>query len=350
MAVLYYKVRRISALFSWVMFLLILAWGIFLPALAAYYSYDYAAKLDHETQGWFYTSASDNSLLPYEAVADAKAEYEQAWLVFVLLFTFLCFETTVMLSISTIKLTAFRRKTSTRLIKLDKPRHERIHRHVRDIASRAGLETDRIVLWLDNSRHLAPSCTTRFRTIHLVCPLGLLELMNSDVGAFEAMIAHEFGHVLQRDATLWRTLSAAQSCIGFNLVMSFLQFVVAIICGIYLWIYYLSFGDVLSRVSGVFIVGAIYRSVQVYALSYIAKCRKRSEFGADAVALQVTSPVDVKRAISKYLWDRKGDDTDNFVSHPSASARLKNIAKFCSEWNLENALLRQEPGVDRPAT
>ena len=161
-----------------------------------------------------------------------------------------------------------------------------------DLAEKVGIDSSKITLWRSGSQAYCPSVIVQKGRINLVCPLGFIQLFQSDNGAATAMLAHEFGHVLQQDTRLWlRTEALARAIktiIYINVAILLLRLA-----------YYLLDGNFTAFFFGTIISIGIYDFYK-FTIKYVLSARKRSEQSADLFAIATVSPDCLIRAVDRY--------------------------------------------------
>ena len=90
-----------------------------------------------------------------------------------------------------------------------------------------GIDRQRVIPRLASSRNCTPGVIQSRQRIHLLLPLGFLLLSDSDPECAKAMLAHEFGHVVQADTRLWRTAEAFTGAFR-RIILPFLLFELAV--------------------------------------------------------------------------------------------------------------------------
>jgi len=311
-------------LFAWLLLLLIIFLAI-MPLVTSYRNFQEADKFYQEVKAFSYGGLFD----PFEVYREEQIRnYHNSQLRFALVYKGL--EAAVIILIALFKLTSFNRFKWKYAKEIEISRANKLYRCVYDLANDMHIATDRITLWFDNSKELAPSCTTRWGKVHIICPSGFINLFTSDHASAKAMLAHELGHVLQRDSSLWRVVAAARYCVVFSVGLRVLE-IAFFILGI---LFFTTsrppnkYGDpwILSVVTY-----GIYIAIQLGACKFITYSKKMSELGADILASNVVTPFVVIDAVRKYVSDRASKELF-FRSHPTVAERVNNIQTFCTRY------------------
>ena len=104
---------------------------------------------------------------------------------------------------------AVRSKSLVMVSENDEPR---LHGLARKVATAVGIDTARLRIWLSFSPTSLPSVVDD-RSINLLAPMGFVNMAEDDPQSCEAILAHEFAHILHRDTRLWRRLHAVSRAI-----------------------------------------------------------------------------------------------------------------------------------------
>lgn len=95
---------------------------------------------------------------------------------------------------------------------------------ISQLANEMQIDLRRLTLWYGCSNDAVPSIVESRRKIHLVLPRFIIVLANRCPNQFEALIAHEFGHIKQRDSRVWLyvhyLVTPMVFCQGINLIAS----------------------------------------------------------------------------------------------------------------------------------
>jgi hypothetical protein len=210
-----------------------------------------------------------------------------------------------------------------------------LEREIATLCARTSMDRTRIVPWLVMSRSTAPSVIESQRKIHLIVPLGMAWLATHDPKACGAMIAHEFGHVLQTDTRLWRT-AVAGAAVMRRIVLP-LQLTTLVVGFVFMR---------LARPDGQFGRPHTYDSTDVFALSvgivvaatynllgialcwsayrFVARVRLRSEKLADLAAIIYADAGALLRAVETQM---ASDDQNHLAIHLPREERLAWIRK-----------------------
>ena len=306
-------------LFTWILLLIIIFLAV-LPVITSYRYFKKADEMYQRVEGFSYGGIFG----PFE-VYDEKIirDHQRSQMLFVL--TYKGLEATVVIIIALFKLTSFHRFKWKHFREIEILKAHGLYKCVFDLAKEMQIETDRITIWFDNVYDVTPSCTTRWGRVHLICPLGFINLFTSDFTSARAMLAHELGHVLQRDSSLWRVVGAARYCVAVLISLRAFEILIFIFGVLFLAApSHNRYGDswILSVVAYALLI-----AIQVGACKLITYSRKRSELGADIVAANVVTPLAVIDALKKHFPDPPKEFW--FKSHPTISERVTNI-EICS--------------------
>lgn len=315
-------------LFAWLLLFLIIFVAI-IPVISSYQRFKEADKFYQQVEAFSYGGIFD----PFEVDREEQIKNQQYnRLRFAVVYKGL--EAAIVVIIALVKLTSFNRFRWKYAKEIEISRANKLYRCVYDLANDMHIATDRIRLWFDNSREIAPSCTTRWGKVHIICPSGFINLFTSDHASAKAMLAHELGHVLQKDSSLWRVVGAARYCVVFLIGLRVLEIAIFIL-GMLFFTTSNSrnqYGDpwILSV-----ILYAIYIAIQVGACKFITYSKKRSELGADVLASNIVTPSVVIDALKKYLSNRVSKEFF-FPSHPTLSERINNIKTYFARYDDAN--------------
>ncbi len=176
-----------------------------------------------------------------------------------------------------------------------------------------------IVLLASDHNIISPSICQSNDLIYLVLPLGLVKMSSVKPDIARAMIAHEFGHVLQNDSKLWGIAHA------FALRFRDIFYIIAI---------------------AIVVIGIIGRSFEpvvifMFALmiatgicNRILELRRKSEELADVAAIVYAGGHNIYAAINEYIENDGYSVVDSDPSsgvHPAKFWRLKMIEEFMNK-------------------
>ena len=170
---------------------------------------------------------------------------------------------------------------------------------LRDTLSRCaevlGVDLERLVVWSNRSQHVAPSIVEVKGVPQLLIPMGFLALLARDRVSADAMLAHELGHVVQRDSRLW-----IQTWLVSRLLLRVLipLDVLLIIVRLFAMAADPAAADlILVDVVASLVLLSIVLSIVRFALA----SRSKSELAADVAAAGCYGPECVAMAIERYV-------------------------------------------------
>jgi hypothetical protein len=165
-----------------------------------------------------------------------------------------------------------------------------------------------VTTWVaKHSSGVFPSVWEDGSAVHLVFPIGFLKVYRRDRDIAVAMIAHEVGHIIQKDTELWFFAEVAGGWArAAMLALSLLQVVAAILAGVPL----LLCTALLLAVS------------QLRYASDVSDARLASERLADVAAVLIADAASYREALSSYLTDT---DTG---SHEPKLLRISRVSAY----------------------
>lgn len=173
-----------------------------------------------------------------------------------------------------------------------------------------GVEGNSIVVWSNRSMHVAPSIVQARGHPQMLLPMGFLFLLSRDRPAAEVMLAHELGHVVQRDSQLWMDAWVASRLVLRMIVpLEALRVIVSIASAQLAW------GAAVAS----FVPLGVALSIAAFALA----SRAKSELAADVAAVGCCGARQVSTTIERYLRE------DLNVTELRAR-RLANVASVAS--------------------
>lgn len=199
-----------------------------------------------------------------------------------------------------------------------------------------GIEASRLVLWMTADRAMTPSVIESRGRIHLIMPLGFIWFATRDPEACGAMIAHEFGHVLQSDTRLWRTAIAGAAVVRRIVVPLSLT---ALVLGMFFFRLDVPPGrgfnnfDTFAAACLGLVVGSAYNmaglSLCWWTYLYINRVRLRSETMADMAAIIYAGSSALSRSLD--ILQPTAEALDEFPVHLQRNERLEWIRRFAKD-------------------
>ena len=318
-----YRAAYYRVILAWLLLLLIFLIAV-IPVTYSYQQFRKAEAQTKITEAFAIAGAYDQFTL-YDQRQFLKYQYEGFLLAAGLQGTVAL----IGLIIALPKLTSFRRFKWKYLKEIEILKAHELYRCVFDLAKSLQVDTGRITIWLDNSQETVPSCTTRWGQVHLICPLGFLNLFTSDRQSAKAMVAHELGHVVQRDTSLWRVVGVARYSILFFTGETVLLIAFFILGTVFRPASRAAVSSVDDWILTV-LAYAFLIAIQIGACKLITFSKRESELGADLLASTAVTPLAVIGAVSKYLSHNQSRERF-FRSYPTLKERIDNIETYFAQ-------------------
>ncbi|MFK8008405.1 MAG: hypothetical protein AB8H03_18750 [Saprospiraceae bacterium] len=207
-----------------------------------------------------------------------------------------------------------------------------------DVAKKMNIDFRRVYFWRSDSKTYLPSIVEARGGINLIFPMNFFILCIKNPKCAEALIAHEFGHVLQGDTNNW--LFVESFSIGlkkfvlpvFNIFL-LIQIFLLVIDLIFLISYFdqLEVGHWVSF-SFNLLVAALYLKATLFlrdAPERVWKAREKSEELADAAAILYADGNALRWTLSKYAKDPYW-----LTVHPKKTFRMNLILEKLKRYEL----------------
>ena len=177
------------------------------------------------------------------------------------------------------------------------------------------------------------------RKYHLILPKNLLALSVKNKGHAKALIAHEFGHILQKDADLWLTsYTFSQNYLGFHLLLSLLSIAGAAVSIV------LNFEDIVhsalpSTIEAIGIAGTAlllfmlflvgnYPLLNIWRIQYrVTSFRRKSERLADYASVIYNSADDLLECFESYF-----EKKNTSLVHPKVADRERSVLNALAKY------------------
>ena len=173
-----------------------------------------------------------------------------------------------------------------------------IHEIVLELKSKMNIEAN-IHYVHGNSNTNLPSIEEYKNEIYLVFPTNFFTLVQKDKEAAECLIAHELGHIIQRDTRLWLLLDSFGTHVQKYLVPAVLILALPKILGIVS----IAFEANINPLNSNTIMYLLNIVVIVFFLSGIRQARRRSEYLADFASVLYTEKRGMQKALAEYSED-----------------------------------------------
>ena len=170
-------------------------------------------------------------------------------------------------------------------------------------------------IFLSKSNTYFPSIEEHHNSIYLITPMNFLSLVINNEGEAKAILAHEFGHVLQGDTNLWLQISNYTSG-THKIVFSFLvSLIIFLIITVYLNPPLITWGIIIQFI---LLFSTAFDCLRLK--KDCLWCRKNSEKLADTAAIIYADPKDLISTLKKY-------SLKNSISliHPPLDVRINEI-------------------------
>ena len=168
------------------------------------------------------------------------------------------------------------------------------------------------------------------RTYHLILPKNFLALSIKNRGHAKALIAHEFGHILQKDADLWlASYSFSQNFMGLHVLLAILNLAIIMITIILNLDNFIGSGLTfeLAEVIGIwifvliaFLVGNVPLFMILRIQRKVTSYRKKSERLADYASVIYNSAADLLECFESYFEKKNTSPV-----HPNVTDRIASV-------------------------
>lgn len=185
-----------------------------------------------------------------------------------------------------------------------------MQKFILDIAKVMNIQGE-INIFYSRSNHFIPNIfTATDKEVYLILPRNLVTLFTKNIVHFEAIIAHEFGHVLQKDTQLWWDESKTQELIWIAILAHLAYFSTFSSMNMYYLLLFFLFFNI------------------IYFKPRFRRKRYNSEFNADLASIVYTGHLGIVDVLnSNYIIN-----TDTYL-HPSSGRRVTFILKCMSKIN-----------------
>jgi hypothetical protein len=202
---------------------------------------------------------------------------------------------------------------------------------IRSLAQRMDIPYARITLWSAITKNKFPSVEEdKMGEIHLVIPISFLRFFEENPGQAEAVLAHEFGHVLQKDTHLFHIADAYFDVIrSIWLPTAYLNIVLKIL--IMLWhietviMVMQTYMLLTCVVLGSFVFDVLVIRYMTKGFKDLRQSRRESEKLADIAACVFADASALNEVLSSENNEVAAITGKNDSVHPSKSERRKNI-------------------------
>jgi hypothetical protein len=204
---------------------------------------------------------------------------------------------------------------------------------IEDLKSSMSLEKDNIQVWKSSSNTFLPSIQSdKTNTHHLILPMNFFYLLIKEPEISKSLIAHEFGHIVQKDTNLWLYNIIYFKWIKYVIIplVSYYVLIASINFLIYLIILFspqFTNNISLGVTGAIFLGGWKVLGKTVSSLKDVKSYRKVSEELADFAAIAYANGKSLSNALSKYSIDNKDK------IHPPIQNRLKSIERVMAKYN-----------------
>ncbi|MFK8008404.1 MAG: M48 family metalloprotease [Saprospiraceae bacterium] len=201
------------------------------------------------------------------------------------------------------------------------------------LANDMNIDFERVVFWRSSSKTYLPSIVESKKLINVVLPMNFFLLCVKNPDEVKALMAHEFGHVLQNDTNLWlfvEVFSKGMKKFFYKAVKGIFDssyysaiaspFIIIILLLMDKNPNYLNqFGTLIINL---LIILLLYRLVKILkkAPNQVKVSRRKSEELADTASILFANGLAMEDVLKKYARD-----SDDEMIHPKRAERVRVI-------------------------